>query len=62
MTFSRCLVAGLTCLLVMGLAGCREEEADRPVSFEPGVYKGQQDQKLTDENRKALMRRGELQK
>ena len=62
MTFLRCLAAGMTCLLVVGLTGCREDEANRPVSFEPGVYQGPQDQKLTDEQLKALTQRGGLQK
>ena len=31
---------GLACLVLLALAGCREEEQGRPLDYEPGVYPG----------------------
>lgn len=42
---SRMSLVFSACVLV-ALAGCRAEEQDRPQSFEPGVYQGQQDTAL----------------
>ena len=44
-----------------GLAGCFDV-SDRPLSFEPGVYKGEKPAALTEEQRKALRERGNLQR
>jgi hypothetical protein len=45
--------------LVVGvlLAGCREEEQDRVVFFEPGKYRGASDEPLDAETVKALEQR-----
>jgi hypothetical protein len=45
------LLAGLV------LSGCREEEQNRVVFFEPGVYLGAQDQPLDAETVEALVQR-----
>lgn len=39
------------------LTGCRESEQGRPLSFEPGVYKGQKDEKISSETREELRAR-----
>jgi hypothetical protein len=46
-------------LLVVGvlLAGCREEEQDRVVFFEPGEYRGPSDESLDAETVEALEQR-----
>ena len=44
--------------LAVGLAGCKYQDAPDPVDFKPGVYQGQTDEKLTDEQVKALRERG----
>ncbi len=49
-------------LLIIGfwttlLIGCREEERDRYVYYEPGVYKGKLDKELSDKMRKSLRQR-----
>jgi len=39
------------------LSGCLDDKHDRITNFEPGVYKGRADTKLTDTQRKVLLRR-----
>ncbi len=48
------LIAGLT-------TGCREEEQDRVLLLEPGVYKGQEDNALSEENMEQLRSRAQNQ-
>lgn len=50
------------CVLMAGIAGCREEEQDRPLVYEPGVYGGKQDTALTPEQQRELELRGRMQK
>ena len=50
-TFALLLAAGLT------LAACDPNEQDRVRNYEPGVYKGQADTQLTEQQREALRRR-----
>lgn len=45
----------------VGLAGCFDG-SDRPLSFKPGVYQGEKPAALTEEQRKALRERGNLQR
>ncbi len=45
------LAAGLT------LAACDANEQDRVRNYEPGVYKGQADTQLTEQQREALRQR-----
>ena len=45
---------------LLALAGCRETEQGRPLSFEPGVYKGQKTPALTTEQRRALQERSRI--
>lgn len=42
---------------VLGLAGCREAEQDRPLDYDPGTYQGQQDQTLSEETLDQLRER-----
>lgn len=44
-------------VLLIGLAGCRAEEQNRPQSFTPGVYQGQQDAALDPAVRNGLRNR-----
>ena len=43
------------------LAGCNEAESGRPLTYEKGVYKGKQDEPLTDEAREQLRQRMSIQ-
>ena len=49
-------------LAAVTLAGCDEEERNRPLHYEKGVYGGKPDQELTEEERRKLRQRGELQR
>ena len=54
----------LGCLLMVGLAtgGCRKEEQNRSLHFEKGVYQGNPDQGLTDEQLAELRFRANKQR
>ncbi|MFN0262990.1 hypothetical protein ACKTEK_03835 [Tepidamorphus sp. 3E244] len=43
--------------LALTLQACRENEQERPLSFEKGVYSGEPDQKLSAEQTDELRRR-----
>ncbi len=43
------------------LAGCNEAESGRPLTYEKGVYKGKQDEALTDATREQLRQRMSIQ-
>ena len=43
-------------------AGCRENEQDRPLSFQPHVYKGQKPPSLSGQQQRDLQERGNLQR
>jgi hypothetical protein len=55
---------GIITTLVLGavlvLAGCREQEQGRPLSFEPGVYQGEKLQPLSDDQLRALQDRSRI--
>jgi hypothetical protein len=53
--------SALVCLGVATLAGCRSEEQGRITHYQPGVYQGRQDQKLTDEQQRLLRGRTLMQ-
>jgi hypothetical protein len=55
------LIAVFAIGLATGLAGCREEEQDRALHLEKGVYAGKPDTPLTEDQRRALEQRGQLQ-
>jgi hypothetical protein len=42
--------------------GCREEEQNRPLTYDKGSYQGQPDQTLTDEQVETLRQRSAGQK
>ena len=44
------------------LAGCRENEQDRPLEFQPHVYKGQKPPPLSGQQQRDLQERGNLQR
>jgi len=56
------LIASVAIILATGLAGCREEEQNRPLHLDKGVYSGKADTQLTEDQRRELERRGKLQK
>jgi hypothetical protein len=56
------IIAVIVAGVAVGLAGCREEEQDRPLHLEKGTYSGKADTELTAEQRRALEQRGQLQK
>ena len=52
-------VLGLAVALTLG--ACREDESDRRVMFEPGVYKGKADTPISAAAKRSLMTRIQLQ-
>ena len=42
-------------------SGCRAEERDRFVRYEPGIYKGQEDTELSEKQRRQLRLRSKFQ-
>lgn len=53
------LAAAAAALLV---CGCGDSESNRPLSFKPGVYQGEKSPALTEQQRRDLQERGNLQK
>jgi hypothetical protein len=51
----------ITCIAVV-MQGCREGEQSRPLLFDKGVYQGQTDQALDDQQVEALRQRTAGQK
>lgn len=49
------MIAGLTALVA--LAGCRDDEQDRPLSYSKGIYQGAPDPGLPDTTLEALRQR-----
>lgn len=43
-------------------SGCRENEQNRPLDFQPHVYKGQKLPTLSEQQKRELQERGNLQK
>jgi len=58
---SRFAVATAVAVAMAAVAGCREEEQDRPLIFEKGTYLGKPDQKLTDAQAQELRSRARNQ-
>jgi hypothetical protein len=54
------LAAAAAALLLAG--GCRENEQNRPLDFQPHVYQGQKTPTLTEQQRRDLQERGNLQR
>lgn len=48
--------------LVAGVAACRENEGDRPLTKQKGVYEGQEDEKLDADQLESLRTRASGQK
>ena len=53
-----CLVAAG---LALALSACRENEQNRPLTFEKGVYEGKADQALSEQDRDELRGRTHIQ-
>jgi len=51
----------LAAALFASLAGCRELEENRPIKLDKGNYDGPADTELTEEQRRELRQRGNLQ-
>jgi len=58
----RGLVFVAAAILALGLGACREQEQGRPLAYQKGVYQGQEDPALSDEQIRDLQRRGQQQK
>jgi hypothetical protein len=54
------------CLAVLCIAatttGCREQEQNRPLSFQPHIYQGEKLPPLTEQQQRELRERGGLQR
>jgi hypothetical protein len=48
--------------LIALASGCRENEQDRPLEFQPHVYKGQKPPPLSGQQQRELQERGNLQR
>ncbi|MEW5961942.1 MAG: hypothetical protein AB1749_00115 [Pseudomonadota bacterium] len=48
--------------VVLTMAGCGDVRSGRPLQLEPGVYKGETDEALTEEQRKGLAERAAQQR
>ena len=51
-----------TATLVALAGGCRESEQNRRLNFEPHVYQGEKTPSLTEQQKRELQERGNLQK
>jgi len=60
--FSKLPVVLFLGLMVLGLAACNEDELNRPLSYDKGVYGGAEDRELDEAERRELRRRGDLQR
>jgi hypothetical protein len=58
---SSVMVTGLIAIACV-VGGCSREEKSRPLSFEPGVYRGDKLPALSDDEQKKLQQRGTLQR
>jgi hypothetical protein len=53
----------IAAIAIVALAsGCRENEQDRPLEFQPHVYKGQKPPPLSGQQQRDLQERGNLQR
>jgi hypothetical protein len=55
-------VVAFSVVALSALAGCREDEQNRPLIVEKGVYQGAPDQELSEAERRALQQRGDRQR
>jgi hypothetical protein len=56
-------LAALAAALVAAIiGGCRENEQNRPLDFQPHVYQGEKLAPLTDQQKRQLQERGGLQR
>lgn len=62
MTMRNAALAGVFGVVLMTMAGCGDVRSDRPLQLEPGVYKGETDEALTEEQRKGLAERAAQQR
>ena len=49
-------------VLAVSLSGCRESEETRPLNFEPHHYQGEKLPSLTEQQKRDLQERGNLQR
>jgi hypothetical protein len=54
------LIAAVVAIAIAG--GCREDEQNRPLDFQPHVYKGQKQPSLSGQQQRDLQERGNLQR
>jgi len=56
-------VISIATVAVLALAGgCRENEQNRPLEFQPHVYQGQKQPSLSGQQQRDLQERGNLQR
>ncbi|MGH6943771.1 MAG: hypothetical protein ACREH6_06075 [Geminicoccaceae bacterium] len=46
---------------LLALQGCREDQPNQPLTYQPGVYQGQPDQPLSEQQVEALRQRAARQ-
>jgi hypothetical protein len=56
-------MVSIATVVVLALAGgCRENEQNRPLEFQPHVYQGQKQPSLSGQQQRDLQERGNLQR
>jgi hypothetical protein len=58
----RTLLVATALTTALATGACRKEEQGRPLSFEPGVYRGEKSDTLPKQTVRQLQDRGALQK
>jgi hypothetical protein len=62
MTLRATLTLTAVATALLGLSACRSDDKGRPLSFEPGVYKGDKAPPISEQQAKSLRDRGALQR
>lgn len=57
----RIATIGSLLLAMAAVSGCREEEQNRPLTYEKGTYQGKPDQQITEAQRQELRSRARNQ-
>jgi hypothetical protein len=61
MAYARWAAVGVAAVLMLA-GGCRENEQNRPLDFSPHVYKGDKPASLSEQQKRDLQDRGNLQR
>jgi hypothetical protein len=62
MAHARWIAAIAAAVLLAAAGGCREAEQNRPLDFRPHDYRGEKTPSLTEQQKRDLQERGNLQR